>query len=72
MKLSVSLSAGDVDLLDDYVRKHPGSTRSAALREALQLLRERALSDQYALAFAEWDQSADADAWDVVTGDGVR
>ena len=72
MKLSVSLSVGDVELLDDYVRTHPGSSRSAALREALQMLRERALSDQYALAFAEWDQSADSDAWDAVAGDGAR
>jgi Arc/MetJ-type ribon-helix-helix transcriptional regulator len=72
VKLSVSLSDGDVDLLDEYVRAHPGSSRSAALREALQLLREQALSDQYALAFAEWDQAADSDAWDTVAGDGAR
>ncbi|KQR11871.1 ribbon-helix-helix domain-containing protein [Cellulomonas sp. Leaf334] len=72
MKLSVSLSDNDVHLLDDYVRTHAGSTRSSALREALQLLRERELSDQYELAFAEWDQSADSDLWDAVAGDGAR
>ncbi|WP_315093154.1 ribbon-helix-helix domain-containing protein [uncultured Cellulomonas sp.] len=71
MKLSVSLSEGDVDLLDDYVRSHAGATRSSALRDALQLLRERALSDHYALAFAEWEESGEADVWDVATGDGL-
>ena len=71
MKLSVSLSDGDIELLDDYVRNHAGATRSSALRDALQLLRERALDDHYALAFAEWDESGEAEVWDASSGDGL-
>jgi len=71
VKISVSLSAGDLELLDDYVRSHEGSSRSSALRDALELLRERALADEYAVAFADWEGSGEGDAWDATVTDGI-
>lgn len=70
MKLSVSLPEGDVATLDAYVERH-GTTRSAALHEAVRLLRERNLVEQYDEAFREWDGSDDAVAWDGVVADGL-
>lgn len=66
MKISVSLPDEDVRFLDDQ-----GPNRSATLHEAVALLRERQLTEQYAEAFTEWDESADAKLWDSATADGL-
>jgi len=65
MKISVSLPEEDVRFLDEQ-----GTNRSAALHEAVALLRDRQLADQYAEAFGEWADSPDAELWDAATADG--
>jgi Arc/MetJ-type ribon-helix-helix transcriptional regulator len=71
MKLSVSLPEEDVRLLDEHVRAAGLQGRSAALHEAIQLLRYSKLEEDYADAWSEWESSDDAAAWDSATGDGV-
>ncbi|WP_432833836.1 ribbon-helix-helix domain-containing protein [Dactylosporangium sp. CA-092794] len=71
MKVSVSLPEDDIDFVDRYARDH-GTTRSAAMHEAVQMLRHRNLAMDYAAANEEWVASGEADLWDAVTGDGVR
>jgi Arc/MetJ-type ribon-helix-helix transcriptional regulator len=66
MKISVSLPDEDVRFLDEQ-----GVNRSAVLHEAVALLRERKLADQYAEAFSEWRDSPDAELWDAATADGL-
>ncbi|WP_433792540.1 hypothetical protein [Actinoplanes sp. CA-252034] len=66
MKISVSLPEEDVRFLDEQ-----GTNRSATLHEAVTLLRDRQLADQYAEAFGEWNDSPDADLWDTTTADGL-
>jgi Arc/MetJ-type ribon-helix-helix transcriptional regulator len=66
MKISVSLPDEDVRFLDEQ-----GTNRSATLHEAVTLLRDRQLADQYAEAFSEWNNSPDADLWDTTAADGL-
>lgn len=66
MKISVSLPEEDVRFLDEQ-----GANRSATLHEAVTLLRDRQLAEQYAEAFREWNNSPDADLWDDTTADGL-
>ena len=66
MKISVSLPEEDVRFLDEQ-----GMNRSAALHEAVVLLRDRQLAEQYAEAFSEWSDSADAELWDTAASDGL-
>ncbi|WP_243738123.1 ribbon-helix-helix domain-containing protein [Cellulomonas shaoxiangyii] len=68
----MSLPEDDVATLDRYVQQHPGATRSSAVQDAVRLLRDRTLQEQYGEAFAEWTASADASAWDSTSGDGRR
>ncbi len=72
MKLSVSLPAEDVEFLDTYARIHGHASRSAALREAVRLLRAAGLGAAYAEAWQEWSSSGEAQDWQVATGDGVH
>lgn len=71
MKLSVSISEQDVEFLDDYVSSHHVRSRSAAVAQAVALLRAQVLSDSYEQAWAEWESSDDAVAWGAVTADGL-
>ncbi|MBU3060231.1 ribbon-helix-helix protein, CopG family [Nocardia sp. NEAU-G5] len=71
MKLSVSLSEQDVALLDEVVRERGLSSRSAAVQEAIRLLRQAGLADAYASAWSEWEASEEADLWDATTADGL-
>ncbi len=71
MKLSVSLPDEDVALLDEYMRRTGLSSRSAALREAVQLLRHPDLEQDYAAAWQEWQNSGEQDLWDHTIGDGL-
>jgi Arc/MetJ-type ribon-helix-helix transcriptional regulator len=70
MKLSVSLPDEDVAFVDDYARTH-GTSRSAALHEAIVVLRSRDLAAEYEAAADEWDASGEAAAWDAVHADGL-
>lgn len=71
MKLSVSLPEEDVAVLDRYVREVGLPSRSAGLQQALRRLRRPSLQQDYADAYAEWDDSAEPAAWDAVTSDGL-
>lgn len=71
MKLSVSMPETDVQVLDAYVAAHRGASRSSALHEAVALLRERSLVEQYDAAMDDWQSSGDAEAWDRTAGDGL-
>jgi Arc/MetJ-type ribon-helix-helix transcriptional regulator len=71
MKVSVSLPQEDVEFLDGFARVHGHSSRSAALHEAVRLLRASELGDDYDGAWQEFASSGDAALWDATTGDGV-
>ena len=71
MKLSVSLPEDDVAALDAYARTAGLTSRSAALRHAVALLRTTDLESDYAAAWDEWDASGARDAWASTTADGV-
>jgi Arc/MetJ-type ribon-helix-helix transcriptional regulator len=70
MKLSVSMSDGDVEFIDQYATQHGVETRSAVVQRALALLRSSELGEDYTAAWDEWDDS-EADAWESTAGDGV-
>jgi Arc/MetJ-type ribon-helix-helix transcriptional regulator len=69
VKLSVSLPDDDVAFLDYYVRMHGVASRSAAVHEALRLLRDRSLAHAYEAAWEEWD--GEEAVWEPTTGDGI-
>ena len=71
VKLSVSLSPADVEVLDKYVRSAGLRSRSAAIQQAIKLLGDPELDDAYAAAWQEWEEAGDADAWAVTFADGV-
>ena len=71
MKLSVSIPDEDVRVLDEYVARRPGASRSGALHVAIELLRERSLVEQYDVAMDEWTASGEAGTWDATAGDGI-
>jgi antitoxin MazE9 len=72
MKISVSLPPADVEFLDDYTRARAGQSRSAAIHDAIALLRRDALEDEYAQAWAEWNASGENQVWETATADGVN
>jgi Arc/MetJ-type ribon-helix-helix transcriptional regulator len=67
MKVSVSLPPEDIEFLDDYLHRRGTPSRSAALHEAIDLLRRDELEFAYAAA---WSDDGD-DAWDAVAADGL-
>jgi Arc/MetJ-type ribon-helix-helix transcriptional regulator len=71
MKLSVSLPGEDSAFLDEYARAHALSSRSAAVQQAIRVLRLGELTDAYGAAWDEWERSGDADLWDTTAGDGI-
>lgn len=70
-KVSVSLEDADIALLDAEVREGRFATRSAALQEAVRMLRESRLADAYAEAYGEWADAGDEHAWGAASDDGV-
>ena len=68
--MSVSLSDDDVHLLDRLAAER-GSSRSAVLQQAVSLLRDQQLAQDYADAWTEWDDG-DGPLWDSASGDGLR
>ena len=70
MKVSVSLPDEDVAFLDDYARNHQIASRSATLHRAIRLLRASVLAQDYAEAFAEWDNE-ERHLWDSAASDGL-
>ena len=71
MKLSVSLSEEDVASLDRYARAAGLKSRSAAIQQAIRLLGDPELEQDYAAAWDEWKASGDAEAWETTSGDGL-
>lgn len=71
MKLSVSLPEQDVAFLDAYARAQGLASRSAALHEAVGLLRAAELGDAYEEAWQEWTSSGESELWDATAGDGI-
>lgn len=71
VKLSVSLSEGEVEALDKYARAAGLKSRSAALQQAIRLLGDPELQSAYEAAWQEWDSSEDAQAWDGLVADGL-
>lgn len=69
MKLSVSLPEDDVVFLDEYATNRGVASRSAALQQAVALLRVHELSDSYAEAWAEWEP--ESQAWEATVADGL-
>ena len=70
-KISVSVSDEDVRFVEGELRAGRFPSRSAAVAAGLRLLRESALVDSYAEAFAQWHASGEAEAWETVAGDGL-
>jgi antitoxin MazE9 len=71
MKVSVSLPVDDVGFLDDYMARTGTSSRSAAIHDAIALLRNANLEDAYVVAWGEWESDGEAEIWDAAVGDGV-
>ena len=70
MKLSISLPAEEVGFVDAYARSQGIKSRSGVIQTALRLLRTSELADDYASAWAEWDEEDDK-AWDRSSRDGL-
>lgn len=66
VKVSVSLPVDDVEFLDTYAQERGLESRSAAVHEAIKLLRASELDAAYEAAWAEWKASDDADLCDSV------
>jgi hypothetical protein len=72
MKLSVSLPADDVAILDEFARRQGLSSRSAALHHAVGMLRLTELEQDYEAAWAEWESSGDQASWEATVADGMN
>ncbi len=70
MKLSISLPEEDVAVLDEHARER-GLTRSAAIHQAIRLLRTSGLEEDYLAAWEDWDSSGDREAWETAAADGL-
>ena len=71
MKLSVSLPAEDVAVLDEFARAAGLPSRSAAVQFAVRQLRHPTLEGDYAAAWDEWEASGDLQAWENTAADGL-
>lgn len=71
MKLSVSLPAEDVTILDEFARAAGLPSRSAALHHAVRMLRLPDLEQDYEGAWREWEASGDHETWSVTATDGI-
>ncbi len=70
MKLSVSIPDEVVEFLDAYAKK-AGATRSAAVQDAIRLLRTSGMGGAYANAWDDWANSDDAVLWEASSSDGL-
>lgn len=71
MKVSVSLPDDAVEFLDEQTRSGRFASRSAALKAAVTVLRQSSMTDSYAAAWDEWEQSGDDALWANVAADGL-
>lgn len=70
MKVSVSLKEQDLEFIDQYSEEN-ALTRSAAIQEAIKLLRNVDLAKQYEAEFSDPAWQEEAALWDVTVGDGL-
>ncbi len=71
MKVSVSLPQDDIEFLDEETRAGRYPSRSAAMKAAVTVLRQAAITDSYAEAWDEWEQSGDDVLWESTASDGL-
>ncbi len=71
MKLSISLPAADVAVLDSFAHRSGLPSRSAAVQFAVRLLNHPDLEQDYAAAWDEWQAVGDGTAWESTVADGV-
>lgn len=71
MKVSVSLPGDDVAFLDEYAKERVLESRSAAVHQAVRMLRVAELGAEYEAAWDEWAASEDAALWDSTSADGL-
>ncbi len=71
MKLSVSLPAEDVAILDEFVRTAGLTSRSSAVQHAVRMLRLPDLEQDYEAAWKEWESSEEHVAWSATAADGI-
>ena len=71
MKVSVSLPDEDVEFLDSYAQARGIESRSAAVHQAVGLLRAAQLADAYEEAWESWASSDDAELWESVAADAL-
>lgn len=71
MKISVSLPEEDVRFLDEYLHESDASSRSAAVHDAIGLLRTANLQSAYAAAWDEWGTDEDSEMWERTVADGI-
>lgn len=71
MRISVNLPEDDVRFLDAYASEHDLGSRSAALQQAVALLRGQWVSSAYEEAWTTWEASKEGTAWESTIGDGI-
>jgi Arc/MetJ-type ribon-helix-helix transcriptional regulator len=71
MKLSVSLPADIVEFIDEQTAAGAFESRSAVLRAAVTVLRQHQITDSYAAAWDEWEESGEDSLWQSVAADGL-
>lgn len=71
MKVSVSLPGEDVEFLDEYARERGLDSRSAAVHQAVRLLRTAELGAAYEGAWTESAATEDESLWESTVGDGL-
>ncbi|MCS0499183.1 ribbon-helix-helix domain-containing protein [Protaetiibacter mangrovi] len=67
VKVSISLPSDDLAYVDTQTLSGRYASRSAALHDAIRMLRESELADAYAEAFGEWQD----DGWESTAADGL-
>ena len=67
----MSLPAEDVAFLDEYARRSPVGSRSAAVHRAIAVLKSSQLGDAYAEAWDEWARSGEQEVWETTPSDGL-
>lgn len=71
VKVSVSLPEEAVAFLDEQSRSGVYPNRSAAVVAAVTMLRCVSMTDSYAAAWDEWEQSGEDALWENVAADGL-
>ena len=71
MKLSISLSDEDLAVLDAYVQRTGLPSRSAAVQQAIAMLRYPTLEQDYGNAWSEWTAAGEEAGWESTSADGL-